>query len=379
MNDQQDSFKILTVDDNPTNIKVICGILQEAGYQFGVATNGREALEVLMEEKDYDLVLMDINMPEVDGFQALELIHEGELVEQLPVIMLTASNNVEYVVKGFELGAVDYITKPFHSKELLSRVNTQLQLKRKNDQLKSYACQLEHINATKDKFFSIISHDLRNPIGSLQIISRMLKTSIEKKKTEQTLELMESLDSTINLGYKLLENLLQWARSQTGRLKITPMELNLSAIADEVIELTRLQTTGKNITFDNRISEEQLVFADQDLLKTILRNLITNASKYCNTHTGIVIINSWQHNGFVHIQVTDNGIGMDEDTRSRLFIIEGNITSRPGTLGEEGTGLGLILCREFVEKMGGSISVESEPGKGSTFTFSLPSSNPENK
>lgn len=372
MPDKPEPFKILAVDDNPTNIKVIGSILRDAGYRIGFAMNGREALEILMENTDYDLVLMDINMPEIDGFEALELLQQCDECRLIPVIMLTAFNNVENIVRCFDLGAVDYITKPFHSKELLSRVNTQLQLKHKTDQLQQYARELEATNATKDKFFSIISHDLRNPIGSLQIISKMLRASIEKDDKTQINELLEVLETTIGMGSKLLENLLQWARSQTGRLNVRLMELQLAALAEEVLELIEAQAMGKNISFSNLVPEEQVVYADRDLLKTILRNLLSNAVKYCNPNEGKIIITTEKDQENVRINVSDNGIGMDLPTQSKLFQIEGNITSMPGTQGEEGTGLGLILCKEFAEKMGGTVSVLSKPGKGSTFTLSLP-------
>ncbi|TVQ15262.1 MAG: hybrid sensor histidine kinase/response regulator [Bacteroidetes bacterium] len=372
MQDKPESFKILAVDDNPTNIKVIGNVLHDAGYRVGFALNGREALEVLMEVTDYDLVLMDINMPEIDGFEALELMQQCDECKKIPVIMLTAFNNVENIVRGFDLGAVDYITKPFHSKELLSRVNTHLQLKRKSDQLETYTKELELINATKDKFFSIISHDLRNPIGSLQIISKMLRASIDKNDQIQITELLDVLDSTVGLGSKLLENLLQWARSQTGRIIVKPMELQLAALVDDVLELVEAQAVGKNISFTNAVPEAQVVYADRDLLKTILRNLLNNAVKYCKPNEGKISVLAHTSPKGVSIQISDNGIGMDVQTQAKLFRIDGNITSMPGTHGEEGTGLGLILCKEFTEKMGGSVSVLSKPDKGSTFTISLP-------
>ncbi len=372
MQDKPESFKILAVDDNPTNIKVIGSVLRDAGYRVGFALNGREALEVLMEVTDYDLVLMDINMPEIDGFEALELMQQCDECKSIPVIMLTAFNNVENIVRGFDLGAVDYITKPFHSKELLSRVNTHLQLKRKSDQLQAYTKELEVINATKDKFFSIISHDLRNPIGSLQIIGKMLRASIDNNDQKQITELLDVLDSTVGLGSKLLENLLQWARSQTGRIIVKPMELQLAALVDDVLELVEAQAVGKNISFSNAVPEAQVVYADRDLLKSILRNLLSNAVKYCNPNGGKIIITTEEDGEKVRINVSDNGIGMDLQTQSKLFRIEGNITSMPGTHGEEGTGLGLILCKEYTEKMGGTVSVVSKPDKGSTFTISLP-------
>ncbi len=364
--------KILAVDDNPTNLKILGTLLKADGYQVGFAMNGRQAIEVLEEMSDFDLVLLDINMPDINGFETLKIIKKSNTCSHIPVIMLTAYSSIENVIQCLEGGAVDYITKPFNSKELLSRVKTQAQLKTQSDQIKAFAREMEQANATKDKFFSIISHDLRNPIGAMQIVSKMLKSSIAKNKPEQTKELLQLLDQTIDAEYKLLDNLLHWARSQTGRIKVSSMELYIANITDEVMKVVAPQAAGKNIEFFNEINDSHVAYADAELLKTILRNLITNAVKYCNPNEGKIWVNSTTEANLVKITVRDNGIGMDADTQNRLFRIDGNITSRPGTQKEEGTGLGLILCHEFAEKMNGTIAVKSTPDQGSTFMLTLP-------
>lgn len=372
MHNPKEKYKILAVDDNPTNIKVIGSMLREAGYLVGFAGNGRKAIEILRQVNDFDLILMDINMPELNGFDTLRIIKSSEGCRHIPVIMLTAYNNIENIIKGFDLGAADYITKPFNSRELLRRVHTHIQLKRKTDQLQAYAREQEALNLTKDKFISIISHDLRNPIGAMQIINKMLRASIAKGDNEQTQELLTFLESTIEGGYKLLDNLLQWARAQTGKININPMELQLACVVDEVIQGISPQSFGKNISFTNKVHDDCSVFADADILKTILRNLLSNAVKYCQPGSGKIIVNALQCDSYIEVTVEDNGIGMNDDVANRIFRIDGNITSHPGTGGEEGTGMGLLICKEFVGLLGGTISAHSTLGQGSRFKFTLP-------
>lgn len=371
MQDQMKKFKILAVDDNPVNLKFLGSLLKDNGYLLGFATNGKQALDVMQESPDFDLVLMDINMPVLNGIEAFEAIMKSEHCRDIPVIFLTAQNNIEEVVKCFELGAADYILKPFNTKELLSRVNTQLQLKDKSDQLKLYAKELEKFNITKDKFFSIISHDLRNPFGALQIISNMLTKSLDNNDINKSKELNDLLSNTIQSGFKLLDNLLQWSRSQAGKIKPRPIEIQLSPVVEEVVEMVAPHALGKNISIQNQVNDNLSLFADTDLLKTVLRNLISNAVKFTPAHGEVQIFASTQNNTAT-ISIKDNGIGISEDISQRLFRIDGDITSNPGTAGEEGTGLGLIICHEFIEKMGGTIRVESTPAQGSEFIITIP-------
>jgi two-component system, sensor histidine kinase and response regulator len=364
-------FKILVVDDNPRNIQVIGTILREAGYEVGFALNGKQALDILQDSADYDLVLMDIKMPVMDGFETTKLLSRNERLREIPVIFLSASHETDNIIAAFDIGGVDYVTKPFNTKELLARVNTHIQLKYRTLQVKNYAIELEKLNATKDKFFSIIAHDLRNPFEGILMICRTLLARMATYSQEEIKMQIEMISSATESGNKLLENLLIWSRSQTGGITFKPTEMELGPLIDRCIDSLSTQAQAKNISI-NYISKSKLkANTDESMFCHILRNLMTNAIKFTEG-PGMITIGVEQNNGSIEVSVTDTGIGISEQDMNRMFRIDGNISSRAGTRNESGSGLGLILCQEFVEKMGGSIRVESESGKGSRFTFTLP-------
>ncbi len=233
--------------------------------------------------------------------------------------------------------------------------------------------KLQELNATKNKFFSIISHDLKNPFNALIGFSDLLlenNTTYDEKERE---ELLKMINDTSKNTFELLESLLAWARSQSGGLKIEQMEVNLKLVADEITALLLEALQGKKINLINNISEEINVFADYNMLETVIRNLVTNAVKYSHQN-GTITLSAIIENDFATVKVSDNGIGMDEKTQDTLFKI-GETRSTEGTASEMGTGLGLILCKEFIEKHGGKIWVESEEDKGSDFMFTIPLQN----
>jgi two-component system, sensor histidine kinase and response regulator len=364
-------FKILVVDDNPRNIQVIGSILREAGYEVGFAFNGRQGLDLLKESSDYDLVLMDIKMPVMDGFETTRMMSNDESLSEIPVIFLSASHETDNIIAAFDIGGVDYVTKPFNTKELLARVNTHIQLKHRTLQVKNYASELEKVNATKDKFFSIIAHDLRNPFEGILLICRTLIDKLPSYSTEEIRKQIEMISSATESGNKLLENLLIWSRSQTGSITFKPVELRLEYLIGRCVDSLKTQAMAKNIKIDLITGHDLIIKTDEAMFCHILRNLLTNAIKFTEGPE-IITIQAEPIPGAIEVSVTDKGIGISGQDMGRLFRIDGNISSRAGTRNETGSGLGLILCSEFVEKMGGSIRVESESGKGSRFTFTLP-------
>jgi PAS domain S-box-containing protein len=242
--------------------------------------------------------------------------------------------------------------------------------KQREHLLKKSQKQLKELNATKDKFFSIISHDLKNPFGQLVGFSELIMKSLEKGNYDKIYDFSRVIYDSSHHGMKLLENLLQWSRAQTGRIRFKPVELNLKQVVEATMDSVRSAALKKNIELQNLITEQTVLEADEDMLQTILRNLISNALKYSRPG-GDIQIYSIENEGYILISVNDNGIGMKPETADNLFNIAQNVSVK-GTANETGTGLGLILCKEFAEKHGGSISVESAYGKGSTFTLELP-------
>lgn len=252
------------------------------------------------------------------------------------------------------------------------KIKTQLvyELEIEKEKLKDSEAKLKELNAAKDKIFSIIAHDLRSPFNNILGFSDLLINSVSCQDNEKTLKYSTIINSTAKNTLVLLDDLLVWEKSQTGQIKLKPEKLILSPIIQEIIVASNSIVTIKNISLNFIQLDDIEVYADLNMLKTVLRNLISNAIKFTNPN-GKVDIYAVQNQGQIEITVSDNGIGMNEETKNKLFRIETTYT-KIGTANEKGSGLGLILCKEFVEKLGGKIWVESEEGKGSDFKFTLP-------
>jgi len=233
--------------------------------------------------------------------------------------------------------------------------------------------QLHELNATKDKLFKIIAHDLKNPFLAIFGYTEMLISDYYILTDKERLEFVANIDKSSRQTYRLVENLLFWAQSQTGKLDFNPKVINLNNIIKQTISLLQPLADNKNIKLGIESPGEMNIFGDEEMIKMVLRNLIVNGIKFTNSggEINITIINYDHH---TEIAVEDNGVGIDKEKISNLFSIE-NPGSSVGTEGEKGTGIGLILCKEFVEKHGGKIRVESIQNKGSKFIFTIPAQN----
>lgn len=238
--------------------------------------------------------------------------------------------------------------------------------------------QLRELNATKDKFFSIIAHDIKNPFNAIMGFSHLLNEDYELFTDEERKQFVGNISQASEDVYNLLENLLKWSWTQNGQISYNPKNLDLKEICSETIAVLNLQAERKSIKIECSINEPIFVFADENMLKTVFRNLISNAIKFTNEN-GFIKINHFifekkQDNSllkYIQIQVKDNGVGISQEDLKKLFRIDEKINSK-GTIGETGTGLGLILCKEFIVKNKGKIWVESELGEGSNFNFTIP-------
>ena len=254
--------------------------------------------------------------------------------------------------------------------ESLSFIRDITERKHAEEKLIQLNHQLKEINATKDKLFSIIAHDLKSPFNSILGFSELLSQNLHSYGIEKTEKFVEQINSTAKSTLTLLENLLNWAKTQTGQIDFQPENLRLESIIQEIVVVLNSSAKIKNITLNYFQTDDFVTYADRNMLQTILRNLISNAIKFTNSG-GKVDIYAISDKNQIEITISDNGVGISEETRSKLFKINGSISTK-GTANEKGSGLGLILCKEFVEKQGGKIWVESELGKGSEFKFTLP-------
>lgn len=242
--------------------------------------------------------------------------------------------------------------------------------KKAEQALKKNETQLKELNRSKDKIFSIIAHDLKNPFTSILGFSELLQRESKNLNSNE----IEHYSSIINISAKqtmqLLDNLLDWARMQQGRITFLPQNIDLGDITERIVELVRENADQKGIAIINHVPAQTIVFADSEMIKTVIRNLLSNAIKFTETSGSIELSTSTTQKEII-FSVTDTGIGISKEDIEKLFDISSNFTM-PGTNNEKGTGLGLSLCKEFVEKHGGSISVKSQLGKGSEFSFTLP-------
>lgn len=359
---------VLIVDDNPNNIKIIALVLRSLSYNLVVATNGQQAIEMVDRTKP-DLILLDIMMPQMDGYEACKIIKAKPECENVPVIFITALNESESLVRAFEVGGIDYITKPFNKDELISRVKTHLELKLTRDRLEKTSSNLRELNALKDKLFSVIGHDLRSPLGSIKFSLEMLSAGAIEAGSEIFNDTLGALVKSTDEVFSLLENLLGWAKSQSGNLFIIPENFVVKDMVNSIYLLNKGNINIKKIEFKNNIADETKVFADLNTIKTVVRNLISNAIKF-TPENGTIELSTEQKDDKLIIKIRDSGVGIKEENIPKLFNSSEHLSTY-GTNREPGSGLGLVLCHDFVIKNEGQIWVESELGVGTTFLVEL--------
>lgn len=363
---------ILIVDDLPENLAVLGNILRDEGYQIAVANCGPQAIKIA-SSRNPDLILLDIAMPDMDGLTTSCHIKENPETADIPVIFLTARTDSVDVLKGFKAGAVDYITKPFKAGELLVRVSTHIELKRSRDQIAKQKAALDNLLETRKKLFSVITHDLKSPFaGLLTLINVMVECfdSYSKEEFKDSLSLIKETSDNI---HSLMQNLTHWAKLNTNAIEYSPRTVNLLSLVKSTFGPLSINYLKKNIGLNINIPEETTLFTDPDLLRVVIYNLLSNAGKFSH-HGSYVSVDYTTDATGPCITVTDSGTGMPQRQLDSLFN-GGSVVSSPGTANESGSGIGLLLCREMIEKAGGSIHATSEPGKGSRFFIRL---NPEN-
>jgi PAS domain S-box-containing protein len=303
-------------------------------------------------------------IPENSFFDNYELkLNDNRIISLNARKIYRIPNNVHMILVGLE----DVTARKKAEDQL--KINL-IELEQLNYQAKIYAKELEELNETKDKLFSIIAHDLRSPFQVIQSASNLLIDEFDSFNKEELQQIAGELKTTVNRQHEVVDNLLTWVQMQKGRIVSHPRRIFIFDKVNIVTEQLRIHAQNKNIQIKNSVPIEYVVLADTDMLQIILHNLIYNAIKY-SYPGGAVEIGAKKNGDEIITSVCDNGIGMDDDLLRIIFSIDGHV-KRPGTMDEKGTGLGLNISKEMIEKQGGKIRVESEPEKGSTFYFSLP-------
>jgi two-component system sensor histidine kinase/response regulator len=385
---------ILCIDDESIVLDSLKEQIQQGfkgDYIVETAESGDEALEILNElieeGKEIQIVIADFIMPGMKGDALLSKIHSQKPAAKK--ILLTGQASIEGVSNAVNnANLYRFISKPWEKDDLILTLREAVKsyqqeetIFKQNEELlelnaslekkvEERTLQLKELNATKDKFFSIIAHDLKNPFNTLMGFTELLLDNLEDYTHDKLREFIGILHETSKQSYALLENLLEWARSQTGRIQINKEILSIYDITEDNISLLLNLAAKKKIQLGNEIDPTTRVFADANMIRTLIRNLISNAIKYTREN-GTITVSSKKINKMIEVSVKDTGLGIKPENKEKLFRIDLNYTTR-GTADEGGTGLGLILCREFINKNGGEIWVESVYGEGSTFKFTLP-------
>ena len=363
-------YKILIVDDVMSNVLLLKVLLTNEKFAIATASNGRQALEQV-EKENPDLVLLDVMMPDMSGFEVAQHLKSNPNTADIPIIFLTALNSTADIVKGFQVGANDFISKPFNKEELIIRVTHQISLVAAKRLILSKTEELQRTIAGRDKLYSVIAHDLRSPMGSIKMVLNMLILNLPSEKIgAEMYELLTMANQTTEDVFSLLDNLLKWTKSQIGKLNVVYQDVDLVEVTDGVIEIFSMVASMKKIRIREMKPEKMMVNADIDMLKTVVRNLLSNAIKFCKENSE-VLVKMEEVDGMAVVSVQDYGCGISEEGQKKLLHTDTHFSTF-GTNNEEGSGLGLLLCKDFVVKNGGKLWFTSKEGEGSIFSFSIP-------
>ena len=363
-------YKILIVDDVMSNVLLLKVLLTNEKFAIATASNGRQALEQV-EKENPDLVLLDVMMPDMSGFEVAQHLKSNPNTADIPIIFLTALNSTADIVKGFQVGANDFISKPFNKEELIIRVTHQISLVAAKRLILSKTEELQRTIAGRDKLYSVIAHDLRSPMGSIKMVLNMLILNLPSEKIgAEMYELLTMANQTTEDVFSLLDNLLKWTKSQIGKLNVVYQDVDLVEVTDGVIEIFSMVASLKKIRIREMKQEKMMVNADIDMLKTVVRNLLSNAIKFSKENSE-VLVKMEEVDGMAVVSVQDYGCGISEEGQKKLLHTDTHFSTF-GTNNEEGSGLGLLLCKDFVVKNGGKLWFTSKEGEGSIFSFSIP-------
>jgi two-component system sensor histidine kinase/response regulator len=349
--------KILIVDDTPKNIQVLGSILRERGFEINVATNGREAVETA-EKIIPDIILLDIMMPVMDGYEACKILKASESTSSIPIIFLTAKTEAQDILQGFELGAADYVTKPFNSGELLARVNTHLEiaLNRK---------KISEQNLDRKILIQVIGHDLTNPLSGIKGIVEVYEYVNDIAEVK---ELLPFLKSGVESALNIVELIRTLEMIDSGDREWSLAHLRVLDSIQQSYDSLKDKYQDKEIIFNFDIKEDDCVIAEKtSLIQSVFVNLLDNAFKFTNKNGEVNIKGEPGKDDTYVLKIRDNGMGMDKAILNNLFSLETKST-RPGTMGELGIGFGLLVVKRFMDIYEGVIKIDSEISDESSWT-----------
>lgn len=362
-------YTLLVIVSSPAEQETIRNMLKDGNYNIIPAYNEQEAI-LKSRMTPPDMILLDIEVTALREFTTIQKLRRRAITKNIPILFFTTIENEDAISECLQYGNIDFMTKPFRQKELIVRIKHQLSLLEARRTIRRQNERLKKTIDSRDRLYSVIAHDLRAPISTIKMINATIEEERGRISDAKIRRLFGMINDTTEQAFNLLENLLRWSRNQNGRTKVLASDMDVSASTRQVVSLFKTIAKAKNIRLQNQLAESLHVYADEDMVKTILRNLISNAIKF--TYPGGEVTVSARHDAnCVTISVTDNGQGIKKELQTKLLKDDEHITTY-GTKNEKGSGLGLLLCRDFVKLNKGKFWFESEEGKGTTFYFTLP-------
>ena len=358
---------VLIVDDLPNNVRLLSIMLTEKGYQVRKAINGQMALNTVRSLIP-DLILLDINMPDLNGYQVCEQLKADEKTREIPVIFISALDDVFDKVKAFQVGGVDYISKPFQGEEVMARIENQLTICRQKKQLQNEIKERQKAEETLEIYLHAVSHDLRNPvIGMLMILNNLIKNSQGETK-EVSRKILQQMANSCDRQLTLIDSLVETRQNDLWGVSLELNPLSLYEIGQQIGQEWELRLKENQATLINNFSPDlPLVNADANHLWRVFENLLANALKH--NPQGIIITFSARLEGnYLRCSIADNGVGISETQRKQLF----DRYQRGNNNNQISLGLGLYLCRQIIHAHGGEIGIMNNDEKGSQFWFTLP-------
>ena len=360
------------VDDTPANLELLSVMLKGQGYRVRAAVSGKLALQAARSDPP-DLILLDINMPEMNGYEVCEKLKSDEKLKDIPIIFLSALSETMDKVKAFGLGGVDYITKPFQFEEVEARVETHLELRRQKRQLQENYDKLRELEKLRDSLVHMIIHDLRSPLTGtyayLTLISKNEDKTLSVKHAGHVAGAMKAVMQMIQMACDVLDT----SKMEAGQMRLKVAQCDMSRILEDCISGLKPLFEGREIRFKPP-EGPVMVQADREIILRVVQNLLSNALRF--TYAGGVIRLGIEIGGdHVRVSVKDNGVGISPEYRQKMFDKAAQGELRAGHQ-RYSPGLGLTFCKLAVEAHGGSIGVDSEEGKGSSFWFELPENGP---
>ena len=372
MNPNKES-SVLVVDDNEMNVDLLASMLERFNYKVFTAYNGREALEAVAEHQP-DLVLLDITMPEMSGYDACRAIKAREESAETPVIFISALDETNDVVKGFEVGGVDYIVKPFKSREVLVRVKTQLTLAQQKKQIEDMRrrerAQFEQVDRLRSQFIGSATHDLKNPLFVISGYADMLAMYPEVKNNPGAFKHVQSIHRSVDKMISLVHDMLDLMQLETA-VTLDTEPIDFKAFVLNIVSDMNVAATDKKLKMSLDMPTDDVQIAmDEKRMTRVVENLVANAIKYTPSG-GVIDIMVTTGDQSLILEVKDTGLGIPEDTLPHVFQPFQRVNTEEH-MEQEGTGLGLSIVKTLVEQHGGTVEVESELGVGSRFRVTLP-------